>query len=34
MDVKIENEMLTIAIDLQEPTLSVFGKTLVVATKR
>ena len=32
MDVKIENGKLTIAIDLQEPTPSASGKTLVVAT--
>ena len=32
MDVKIENGKLTIVIDLQEPTPSASGKTLVVAT--
>jgi len=32
MDVKIENGKLHITIDLQEPTPSASGKTLVVAT--
>jgi hypothetical protein len=32
MDVKIENGKLIISIDLQEPTPSASGKTLVVAT--
>ena len=32
MDVKIENGKLIIIIDLQEPTPSASGKTLVVAT--
>jgi hypothetical protein len=32
MDVKIENRKLIISIDLQEPTPSASGKTLVVAT--
>ena len=32
MDVKIENGKLIISIDLQEPTASASGKTLVVAT--
>ncbi|MCX6158730.1 MAG: hypothetical protein NTY74_12200 [Ignavibacteriae bacterium] len=32
MDAKIENGKLTIVIDLQEPTPSASGKTLVVAT--
>ncbi|MEI7812124.1 MAG: hypothetical protein WCJ01_06815 [Ignavibacteria bacterium] len=32
MEVKIENGKLIISIDLQEPTLSASGKTLVVAT--
>ena len=32
MDVKIENGKLIIVIDLQEPTPSASGKTLVVAT--
>ena len=32
MDVKIENGKLLISIDLQEPTPSASGKTLVVAT--
>lgn len=32
MDVKIENGKLTIVIDIQEPTPSASGKTLVVAT--
>jgi len=32
MEVKIENGKLIISIDLQEPTPSASGKTLVVAT--
>jgi len=32
MDVKIEDGKLLISIELQEPTPSVSGKTLVVAT--
>jgi hypothetical protein len=32
MDVKIENGKLIISIELQEPTPSASGKTLVVAT--
>ena len=32
MDVKIENGKLIISIELQDPTPSVSGKTLVVAT--
>ena len=32
MDVKIENGKLIISIELQEPTSSASGKTLVVAT--
>ena len=32
MDVKIENGKLVISIELQEPTPSASGKTLVVAT--
>jgi hypothetical protein len=32
MDVKIENGKLYISIELQEPTPSASGKTLVVAT--
>jgi hypothetical protein len=32
MEVKIENGKLIITIDLQEPTPSASGKTLVVAT--
>jgi len=32
MDVKIENGKLLISIELQEPTPSASGKTLVVAT--
>jgi hypothetical protein len=32
MEVKIENGKLLISIDLQEPTPSASGKTLVVAT--
>ncbi len=32
MDVKIENGKLLISIDLQDPTPSASGKTLVVAT--
>ena len=32
MEVKIENGKLIITIELQEPTPSVSGKTLVVAT--
>ena len=32
MDVKIENGRLIISIELQEPTPSASGKTLVVAT--
>ena len=32
MEVKIENGKLMIGIDLQEPTPSASGKTLVVAT--
>lgn len=32
MDVKIENGKLVISIDMQEPTPSASGKTLVVAT--
>ena len=32
MDVKIENGKLIVSIDLQEPTPSASGKTLVVAT--
>lgn len=32
MDVKIENGKLIIVIDLQDPTPSASGKTLVVAT--
>lgn len=32
MDVKIENGKLIISIDMQEPTPSASGKTLVVAT--
>jgi len=32
MEAKIENGRLTIVIDFQEPTPSVSGKTLVVAT--
>lgn len=32
MDVKIENGKLVISIDLQEPTPSASGKTLVVAS--
>ncbi len=32
MEAKIENGKLTIVIDLQEPTPSASGKTLVVAT--
>jgi len=32
MDVKIEDKKLTIVIDLQDPTPSASGKTLVVAT--
>jgi len=32
MEVKIENGKLVISIDMQEPTPSASGKTLVVAT--
>jgi hypothetical protein len=32
MEVKIENKKLIISIDMQEPTPSASGKTLVVAT--
>ena len=34
MDVKIENGKLIISIELQEPTPSASGKTLVVASTR